>query len=176
MLRRIGYLLLLALTLAAWWWFERRDAELRTIRAADGAEIQVIDGDSLKLGADKIRIAGIDAPEYRQTCTDADGRAWPCGEAARGALERLVRGGGLVCMERATDRYGRKLADCRTGAGDVGAAMVRAGFALGARDPRFEEHEAELADARQARRGVWRGTHQHPADWRAAHPSRQRAD
>lgn len=176
MLRRIGYLLLLVLTLAAWWWIERRDTERRTIRAADGAEIHVIDGDSLRLGADEIRIAGIDAPEYRQACTDADRQAWPCGEAARQELERLVRVGGLVCVARATDRYGRKLADCRTAAGDVGAAMVRAGFALGARDPRFEEHEAELAEARQARRGVWRGTHQHPADWRAAHPSRQRAD
>lgn len=170
MMRRIGSLLLLAGALALWWHFERTGEAARTIRAADGVEVHVIDGDSLRIGAAEIRIAGIDAPEYRQSCTDAAGRDWACGQAARAALERLVRAGSLACEGRARDRYGRTLADCRTGEGDLATAMAAAGLALDARDPRFDRYGTVIAAARRARRGVWQGAHQHPADWRAAHP------
>ena len=46
--------------------------------------------------------------------------------------------------------------------------------ALGARDPRFDEYPAARAEAQAARRGVWQGAHQHPADWRAANPRQPR--
>ncbi len=170
MVRRIGSLLVVAAALALWWHFERQQREADTIRAADGAAVRVMDGDSLRMGETEIRIAGIDAPELRQNCTGADGRPWPCGEAARAALERLVRTPGLVCERHATDRYGRSLAHCRTEAGDIGAAMAAEGLALGARDPRFAEPTREMEAARAARRGVWQGAHQHPAEWRAANP------
>ena len=168
--RRIGALLVVAAALALWWHFERGQREADTIRAADGAIVRVMDGDSLRVGETEIRIAGIDAPELRQSCTDAAGRPWACGEAARSALERLVRAPGLVCERHAVDRYGRSLAHCRTEAGDIGAAMAAEGLALGAGDPRFAEPTAEMAAARQARRGIWQGAHQHPAEWREAHP------
>src|SRR5262245_38909442 len=38
--------------------------------------VQVVDGDSLKAGDEQIRLIGIDAPELRQTCRDAQGRGW----------------------------------------------------------------------------------------------------
>ncbi|MCB1484044.1 MAG: thermonuclease family protein, partial [Hyphomicrobiaceae bacterium] len=42
---------------------------------------RVIDGDSLYVGQNEVRLKGIDAPEGRQTCL-RDGRDWDCGNAA----------------------------------------------------------------------------------------------
>ena len=35
--------------------------------------VRVIDGDSLRRGDAEIRLSGIDAPEYRQSCKDEKG-------------------------------------------------------------------------------------------------------
>lgn len=165
--RRLGAILLLALLAIVARMLNDREGA-REIVAANGADLHVIDGDSLRIGKDEIRIAGIDAPEYRQLCGDGAGGEWACGKAAREALVALVAAGDLRCTERARDRYGRALSDCTAGARDVAAAQARAGFAEGAGDSRFDSHEREIAEARAARRGIWRGPHAHPADWRRA--------
>src|SRR5690606_15327339 len=131
--------------------------------------VRVIDGDSLQIGATRVRLLGYDAPEYHQTCTDADGRAWPCGEAARARLAALLADGTLACADHGHDRYGRTLALCQTSAGEVGAIMVRAGLGERLRGARDGRYLVEETAARFAGRGVWQGAHQHPADWRAAH-------
>ncbi len=48
-----------------------------------------IDGDSLWVGGNEVRLKGIDAPEGRQTCRRS-GAIWGCGEAARSALVGLI--------------------------------------------------------------------------------------
>ena len=144
-------------------WLERQGSE-----TISGSAIHVIDGDSLRVSGGEVRLAGIDAPEYRQTCTDAAGAAWPCGKEARAALERLVQGGGVSCETAVEDRYGRALARCRSSGGDIAEALARQGWAEGARDRRFKEPSAAIAEARKAKRGIWRGGHSHPAEWRKA--------
>jgi endonuclease YncB( thermonuclease family) len=166
LLRRAAWLLLFAALALAAIRLERTRPE--RIEARAGAAVRVIDGDSLRIGAREIRLAGIDAPELSQTCSDEAGRPWPCGAEARTALDRLAREGPLDCTAEKEDRYGRALARCRAGRGDLAAALARDGWALGARDPRFEEPAAEIAEARKAKRGIWRGAHVHPADWRKA--------
>lgn len=166
--RSAGSTLLLIILIVVAARFEAAGEAERETLSADGRPVHIIDGDSLRIGGVEIRIAGIDAPEYRQNCADAAGRPWPCGEAARDELERLAEVGGLSCETRATDRYGRALALCRNKDGDIGAAMARAGLALDAGDRRFEAPTAEVAEARRARRGIWQGAHQHPAEWRKA--------
>lgn len=171
--RQLGYGLFLVAALALWAWLQWRE-QSPAPKPIESGEARAMDGDSFRMGGRTIRLAGIDAPELRQTCQTAEGREWPCGREARETLARLIAAGGLQCEEQAADRYRRALAHCRTGAGNVAEAMVRAGLALGARDPRFDEYPAAMAEARQARRGVWQGSHQHPAEWRAAHPRQQR--
>jgi endonuclease YncB( thermonuclease family) len=166
--RRWFGLLTLAGALVLAVWLERGPA--RSIRAADGREVSVIDGDSLRIGEQEVRLGGIDAPEYPQTCRDAAGAEWPCGREARDLLEQLVAAPGLVCTTREGDRFGRALAVCRTQAGDLAGALVAAGFAESSGDRRFDNHEQGVAAARAARRGIWRGPHQHPAEWRRANP------
>lgn len=154
---------LLAILAAMAFWLEQQGSE--TIA---GAGIHVIDGDSLRMDGREIRLAGIDAPEYRQTCTDASGAPWPCGKEARAALERLLQGGGVSCKTAVEDRYGRALALCRSPDGDIAEALARQGWAEGARDRRFKEPSAAIAEAKRAKRGIWRGGHSHPAEWRKA--------
>jgi endonuclease YncB( thermonuclease family) len=85
----------------------------------------VVDGDTLKIAGERIRLHGIDAPELRQTCADG----WPAGDAARRALVGLVAAGTPHCDRGTTDRYGRTVAICRVNGDDIGVAMVRQGFA-----------------------------------------------
>ena len=162
-LRSLRYWLLLALLAGLAFQFSRNRGE-----SIAGGDIHVIDGDSLRIGGREVRLAGIDAPEYRQTCTDAAGAAWPCGREAGTALERLVRAGTVSCETAHEDRHGRALARCRTDAGDLGEALARQGWAQGARDRRFPEPTAAIGEAKRAKRGIWRGGHSHPAEWRKA--------
>jgi endonuclease YncB( thermonuclease family) len=157
---------LLATLAALALWLERQSSE--TIAGPSGSGIHVIDGDSLRVDGREIRLAGIDAPEYRQTCTDEKGAAWPCGKDARTALERLVQAGGVTCKTAVEDRYGRALALCRSPAGDIAEALARQGWADGAGDRRFNEPKAAIAEAKLAKRGIWRGGHSHAAEWRKA--------
>ena len=135
-----------------------------------GPVIHVRDGDTFDMTGETIRLAGIDAPEYHQMCKDAGGADWPCGRAARAQLEALASGGRVTCAKLATDQYHRTVARCGTGATpDLGEAMVRAGLAISpALRGEAAYAEAEQS-ARDAKRGIWQGAYQSPADWRAAH-------
>ena len=77
-----------------------------------------IDGDSLYVGRDEVRLKGIDAPEGRQFCT-RDGRSWDCGNAARDELRRLTGNAMLSCQVFERDKHGRLLAQCSAGGRDV---------------------------------------------------------
>ena len=129
-------------------------------------------GDSLRAGdGAEYRIFGIDAPELHQSCSEANGKSWLCGRAAKTRLTTLINRGNASCESRGTDRFGRTVAVCRAeGVGDLGEAMVRDGYAIdlggGAGNP-YRDAEAE---AQTAKRGIWRGTFERPSDWRQAHP------
>jgi endonuclease YncB( thermonuclease family) len=124
------------------------------------ARPRVVDGDTLVLDGREVRLSGIDAPEYRQSC-ERSGKAWPCGQEAAEALRRLIGTGKVRCTGGRDDKYGRLLARCVAGE-DLGARLVRDGFAIA-----YGDYEIEEAAARSARRGVWAGTFERPADFRA---------
>ena len=50
---------------------------------ADGitGKVRIINGDTVEVAGERIRLHGIDAPEAKQTCT-AGGKTWHCGEEA----------------------------------------------------------------------------------------------
>ncbi|SOC10587.1 thermonuclease family protein [Rhodobacter maris] len=131
---------------------------------------RVIDGDTLAIGAEKVRLQGIDAPEHDQTCEDALGRAWPCGAAATKRLETLVGQGEILCEGKERDRYHRLLGTCRAGGQVINAVLVSEGLAEAYRRYALTYVQQEEA-ARAARRGIWRGAHLAPEAFRhgAAH-------
>lgn len=124
----------------------------------------VIDGDTLRFGSSRVRLLGIDAPELDQTCTDAAGAAYACGSAARAFLVGLIGDRTATCDHSGRDRYGRTLAKCSAAGGDLGDAIAGAGWAVAEADYSF----AALG-ARAARRGIWQGSFEDPADWRRDH-------
>lgn len=128
---------------------------------------EVTDGDSIRVGSERIRLHGIDAPELAQDCLDARGRAWACGQWARTQLREITRGKRLNCTRLDTDRFGRTIATCFAGGQDIAQAMVERGAAVAFRRYGLDYVAAEEA-ARVARRGIWAGRFQHPDDWRAA--------
>ena len=128
-------------------------------RSETGAAV-VNDGDSLTLGAMRVRLRGIDAPEYRQTCTKG-GADYACGRQARQALVALIGKRPVECSGWEKDRYGRLLGDCKAGGVDLNRAQVEAGWAVA-----YGGFEREQAAARAAGRGIWAGSFVEPQEWR----------
>ena len=69
----------------------------------------VIDGDTIEVHGQRIRLHGIDAPESRQLCR-LDGKAWQCGKDAANALAKKIARRPVICEELDRDQYGRKVA------------------------------------------------------------------
>lgn len=169
--QQIGKLVALVLVVLVVLLIERY-CTIETPPFGPSAKIVSIDGDTLRAanGAE-YRLFGIDAPELHQTCTEANGKSWLCGRAAKAKLTTLIKGGSVNCEDRAKDRYGRIVAVCGAeGVPDLGEAMVRDGYAVdlgGAAGHPYRDAEAE---AREAKRGIWRGSFELPSEWRAANP------
>ena len=123
------------------------------------------DGDSLDINGTRMRLFGIDAPEFDQTCTK-DGAQWACGAEAADQLSRLVTGREVRCTPTGVDQYQRTLARCTVGGSDVNAAMVERGYAIAFRKYSIDYVAAE-ARAKAARLGMWAGSFDTPSSVRA---------
>ena len=97
---------------------------------APAGEASVVDGDGLRIGSERIRLWGIDAPELDQQCK-RNRTAYACGTEARDALERLVSAGAPSCERLYKDPYGRTVARCSVAGIDLGAEMVASGLGGG---------------------------------------------
>ena len=126
----------------------------------------ISDGDSLRSGKLRIRLFGIDAPEKKQQCTNANGAKWDCGTAAQKTLAALVATAPqLQCDLIDVDRYSRVVMQCFAGKIDLGAALVRAGLALAYRQYSSIYTEDE-DNAKIAKLGMWAGVFTSPWAWR----------
>ena len=117
----------------------------------------VVDGDTLIIKQNQIRLFGVDAPEYGH----------PYGKSAKYKLMALCKGQEVTAEVTDTDTHGRKVARCSLGDGrDLSAEMVKLGLALdwakfsGGRYAHLEvegiRKKLWLADARQkGRMHVW---------------------
>ena len=97
--------------------------------AGPDGRVKVIDGDTIRIAGETVRLFAIDAPERDQTCTRPNGSVWSCGEWSRAQVIRLFGGKRARCDAVDTDRYGRTVARCRVGGMDMGEAIVSAGLA-----------------------------------------------
>ncbi len=139
--------------------------------AATGEKIAVRDGDTLTIGTQDQRLHGIDAPEFSQICQDEKGADWPCGKLARVEMQTLVGGHVISCDVRARDKYQRNVATCRDESGrDLGRTMVERGLAVSFGGFAEGPYASDEADAKAAKRGLWRGRFDPPSSWRAGHP------
>jgi endonuclease YncB( thermonuclease family) len=58
---------------------------------------RILDGDTIEIGSERIRLFGIDAPEGAQGCIGGDGKSFPCGEAATKRLKAMTEGLDVRC-------------------------------------------------------------------------------
>jgi len=69
---------------------------------------KIIDGDTIKINGNNIRLLGIDAPEKNQICFKK-GESYNCGTSSTKALKKYVGKKILKCIYFEKDKYGRIL-------------------------------------------------------------------
>lgn len=127
---------------------------------------RVLDGDTIEISGQRIRLEGIDAPEGSQTCARAGGGTWRCGQEASNALQKLIGRQSVRCENRGTDTYGRMLGICFVGSTDINAEMVRLGLAW-AFVKYSRTYVTEEADVRGRGAGIWQAPTTTAWDYRA---------
>lgn len=125
---------------------------------------KVVNGRTMVIKAQRIRLHGVDAPDLRQTCR-AGGKPYDCGKEAAGFLARLVGPSRLHCEQMDRDD-GHMLAVCSKGQNIINRQMVEAGWALAA-GPGSDAYVTLEEAARKAKKGLWRGEFELPWEWRA---------
>jgi endonuclease YncB( thermonuclease family) len=126
---------------------------------------RVVDGDSLEVAGRRVRLFGIDAPEFRQHCRDGSGAVYACGQEARRALADAIGGRSVTCTPVGAS-HDRSVAVCEAGGHDLSEALVRQGHALELRRFSGGRYAEAERTARDARRGLWQGEFETPAEWR----------
>ncbi|MFN3622702.1 MAG: hypothetical protein ACK4TP_01435 [Hyphomicrobium sp.] len=151
-----------------------RDVEPTQVRArgesrplSSTADIEgrgtAITGDTLRVGKTFVRLDGIEAPLPDQTCDDASGRKWTCGEAARQALARALRSGRVACDLSGDGEL--RAGNCRVNDTDVAAELVRGGHVFAATGL-FAPYGMEENEARADKSGLWTGEAFRPSEYR----------
>ena len=125
---------------------------------------KVIDGDTIHIGNNKIRLHGIDAPEQKQTCT-IEGNEWNCGLDAMIFLSNLINKKSVSCKINDIDRYKRFVAICFIDNININQLMIISGWAIAYRyySKDFIKDE-EIA--KKNKLGIWRGDFEEPYIYR----------
>ena len=126
----------------------------------------VIDGDTIEIHGERIRLDAIDAPETRQLCRQSDGTPWRCGQKSAFALSDIMGRATIRCEQKSRDRYRRIIAVCFKGTINLNAWMVEQGWAVAFRKYGLD-YVTQEDEARVNRRGMWAGGFDMPWDWRA---------
>ena len=106
--------------------------------------MRAIDGDTLVFKGQRLRIFGISAPEMNE----------PRGPVSLAAMDDIVNGKKLKCVQRDIDRYQRPVVRCLLSGKDIAEIMVRNGWAFAYRYFTDIYDEAER-EARKKGNGFW---------------------
>lgn len=139
---------------------------------------RVIDGDTISIRQQRVRIAAIDACEKEQSGL-LNGKTRPCGLVARSYLRKMIDGKHVSCRIVDVDRYNRSVGQCFTENKDIGLAMVRAGQAEAMLRYLPRNHDIDIAEygyaeneTRERLLGLWAADVESPNLYRRAHASR----
>lgn len=128
---------------------------------------KVIDGDSIKVGQNEVRLLGIDAPEYKQTCFNKNQKEYDCGKISSHFLRKLAHNKHVKCIYYEKDVYNRFLSKCFLGKVSLNKELVKNGMAViyDFTTSSQEMNHLELA-AKKQKIGIWQGPFQLPKEYR----------
>lgn len=120
-------------------------------------QASIIDGDTLEIHDNRIRLWGVDAPESDQLCRGEDSLQYRCGAKAANELDAFIAKRPVNCIPISLDQYGRTVATCSVGGADLGEWLVRNGLALDWPQYSRGRYDAVEREAEHAGRGFGRG-------------------
>ncbi len=114
----------------------------------------VVDGDTIVIGGQNIRLSGIDAPEMDH----------PYGRNAKWHLVKLTKGQTVTAVFHGEQTHAREVATCYLPDGrDLSAEMVKAGMAIDW--PKFSGGKYRHLETPEARKLLWRADAQQKGRW-----------
>lgn len=130
---------------------QKSEAKQTTTGANSIAGIaSVVDGDTIEIHGQRIRLSGYDTPESGARCGDTN-----VYQSASLALSDFIANQTVSCAPTGADRYDRVTPTCSAGGTDLGEYVVSQGWG---RDwPRYSggAYADEEQAARNAGRGLW---------------------
>ena len=127
-------------------------------------QLTVTDGDTIRIGEERIRFSGIDAPELKQTCLYQE-IEFNCGEFSKNLLIEKISNQEVNCIRESKDQYGRTLAECFVGKESLSSYLVREGYAFAYRDY-SDQFIADEEFAQSRGNGMWSMEFLFPWDYR----------
>tara|TARA_B100000427_G_C15348097_1_gene524190 strand:+ start:104 stop:640 length:537 start_codon:yes stop_codon:yes gene_type:complete len=139
-------------------------------------KVIITDGDSIKIGKQKIRLFGIDAPELKQICYNKSKVPYACGHQAKEILKKIITNKKFLnhnkkyiyCYYSERDKYNRILGECFIGKDskyNVNEYMVGLGHAVA-----YLRYSKKYLDWQESAKlnnnGLWSGTFETPEEWR----------
>ena len=117
---------------------------------------KIIDGDTIHIGKNKIRLHGIEAPEINQKC-EIKKKKWNCGIKSKKALENFVLKKEVYCEIIDIDQYKRFIGICFVNNKSMNQHMVKSGWAIAYRYYSFDYVKDEEI-AKNNKIGIWQGS------------------
>jgi len=127
-------------------------------------KLTVTDGDTIRIGEERIRFSGIDAPEMKQTCIYQE-IEFNCGEFSKNLLIEKIADQEVSCIRESKDQYGRTLAECFVGKDSLSSYLVREGYAFAYRKY-SDKFIADEEYAQSKGNGMWSMEFLFPWDYR----------
>ncbi len=125
---------------------------------------RIIDGDTIHIKSNKIRLHGIDAPETKQTCK-IDNENWYCGKQSTKELKNLINNQKVECITNDVDRYNRYIAVCFVNEININQWMVKNGWAIAYRYY-SKDYVVEEEYANDKKLGIWKSEFIEPYAYR----------
>ena len=148
------------------------DVSSEEIKEISG-NVQIIDGDTIKINSKKIRLNGIDAPEFKQMCKKTYltiifftfTKDYPCGKISTEKLKKKINNKVITCKILDIDRYKRYIGECYKRNLNLNSWLVSNGHAVAYRKY-SKKYVSDEINAKNKKLGIWQGKFEMPWEYR----------